>query len=160
MRARAVRMVLEHRGSFETQSAAVAAIAPKIGCIPTTLKIWVSSWNGMAGLVMVTSTDRDRIKELKREVRQRSQANEILRADLAKASHRQQLDAALRPKTQKVWDDNWRLWCQDGLAAAASRRRGCCRPLGKCTHSPAVQRRHRCAPHDTHGPAGCRAGKD
>jgi transposase len=38
MRARAVRMVLEHQGSYETQSAAVAAIAPKIGCIPETLE--------------------------------------------------------------------------------------------------------------------------
>ena len=33
MRARAVRMVLEHQGSYETQSAAVSAIAPKIGLV-------------------------------------------------------------------------------------------------------------------------------
>ena len=31
MRARAVRMVLKHQCSYETQSAAVAAITPKIG---------------------------------------------------------------------------------------------------------------------------------
>ena len=31
VRARAVRMVLEHRGSYETQGAAIAAITPKIG---------------------------------------------------------------------------------------------------------------------------------
>ena len=30
-----------------------------------------------------------------------------VRADPAKASDRQQADAALRPKIQKVWDDNW-----------------------------------------------------
>ena len=41
MRARAVCMLLEHQSSYEMQSAAVAAIAPKIGCIPETLKIWV-----------------------------------------------------------------------------------------------------------------------
>ena len=41
MRARAVRMVPEHQGSCETPSAAVSAIAPKIGCIPETLKVWV-----------------------------------------------------------------------------------------------------------------------
>jgi transposase-like protein len=41
MRARAVRMALEHQGSYETQGAAVAAIAPKTGCIPETLKVWV-----------------------------------------------------------------------------------------------------------------------
>jgi transposase len=39
MRARAVRMLQEHQGSYETQSASVAAIAPKIGFIPETLKI-------------------------------------------------------------------------------------------------------------------------
>ena len=80
MRARAVRMVLEHQGSYETQSAAVAAIAPKIGCIPETLRAWVrqaekdsGAWDG------ATSAERDRIKELEREVREVRQANEILR---------------------------------------------------------------------------------
>lgn len=37
VRARAVRMVFEHQGSYETQAGAIAAIAPKIGCIPQTL---------------------------------------------------------------------------------------------------------------------------
>jgi transposase len=41
MRARAVRMVLEHQGSYEAQSAAFAAIASKIACIPETLRVWV-----------------------------------------------------------------------------------------------------------------------
>lgn len=34
VRARAVRMVFEHQDSYETQAGAIAAIAPKIGCIP------------------------------------------------------------------------------------------------------------------------------
>ena len=59
VRTRAVRMVFEHQGSYETQAAAIAAISPKIGCIPQTL--------------------RDRIKALEREVRELRQANEILR---------------------------------------------------------------------------------
>jgi transposase-like protein len=41
MRARAVRMVLEHQGSYDTQPAAVAAFVPEIGCIAKTLKIWI-----------------------------------------------------------------------------------------------------------------------
>ena len=41
VRARAVRMVFEHQGSYETQAGAIAAIAPKIGCIPQTLREWV-----------------------------------------------------------------------------------------------------------------------
>ena len=38
---RAVRMVFEHQGSYETQAGAIAAIAPKIGCTPQTLREWV-----------------------------------------------------------------------------------------------------------------------
>lgn len=39
--ARTVRMVFEHQGSYETQAGGFAAIAPKIGCIPRTLREWV-----------------------------------------------------------------------------------------------------------------------
>ena len=80
MRARAVRMVLVHQGSCETQSAAVAAIAPKIGCIPETLRVWVRRAERDSGARDgATGAERDRIKELEREVRQLRQANEILR---------------------------------------------------------------------------------
>ena len=80
MRARAVRMVLEHQGSYETQSAEVAAIAPKIGCIPETLKVWVRQAERDSGMRDgATSAERDRIKDLEREVKQLRQANEILR---------------------------------------------------------------------------------
>lgn len=80
MRARAVRMVLEHQSSYETQSAAVAAIAPKIDCIPETLRVWVRQAEKDSGARDgATSAERDRIKELEREVRQLRQANEILR---------------------------------------------------------------------------------
>jgi transposase len=80
MRARAVRMVLEHQGSYETQSAAVAAIAPKIGCIPETLRVWVRQAEKDSGTRDgATSAERERIKDLEREVRQLRQANEILR---------------------------------------------------------------------------------
>lgn len=37
VRARAVRMVFKHQGSYETQAGAIADTAPKIGCIPQTL---------------------------------------------------------------------------------------------------------------------------
>lgn len=73
-------MVLEHQGSYETQSAAVSAIAPKIGCIPETLRVWVRQAERDSGAGDgATSAERDRIKELEREVRQLRQANEILR---------------------------------------------------------------------------------
>jgi putative transposase len=50
-----------------------------------------------------------------------------VRADPTKASARQQQDAALRPKIQKVWDDNWKVYgvrkawrqlCREGEAVA------------------------------------------
>jgi transposase-like protein len=73
-------MVLEHQGSYETRSAAIAAIAPKIGCIPQTLGIWVRQAEKDSGMRDgVTSEDRARIKALEREVRELRQANEILR---------------------------------------------------------------------------------
>ena len=74
-RARAVRMVLEHQGSYETQSAAVAAIAPEIGCIVETLKVWLLQAERDRGARDgATSAERDRIKALEREVRQLRQA--------------------------------------------------------------------------------------
>lgn len=80
VRTRAVRMVLEHQGSYETQAAAVVAIAPKIGCIAETLRGWVRQSERDNGTRDgVSSAERDRIKELEREVRQLRQANEILR---------------------------------------------------------------------------------
>ena len=92
VRARAVRMVLEHRSSYETQGAAIAAIALKIGCIPQTLGIWVRQAEKDSGMRDgVTSDERDRSEPLcaigsrtmasalEREVRELRQANEILR---------------------------------------------------------------------------------
>lgn len=40
VRARAVRLVFEHKGSYETQAGAIAAFAPRIGCSPQTLDGW------------------------------------------------------------------------------------------------------------------------
>ena len=80
VRARAVRMVFEHQGSYETQAGAIAAIAPKIGCIPQTLSGWVKQAEKDGGMRDgVTTEERDRIKTLERENRELRQANEILR---------------------------------------------------------------------------------
>jgi transposase len=88
MRARAVRMVLEHQGPYETQSEAVAAVAAKIGCIPETLKVWVRQAERDSGARDgATSAERDKIKELEHEVRQLRQANEILRKASAYFAH-------------------------------------------------------------------------
>jgi len=39
---RAVRLVFEHQGEFDSQSAAIKSIAPKIGCGLDTLRAWGS----------------------------------------------------------------------------------------------------------------------
>jgi len=40
-RARAVRMVLDNQGNYESQSTKIKAVAPKIGCGRDTLRRWV-----------------------------------------------------------------------------------------------------------------------
>ncbi|CAG0912163.1 unnamed protein product [Cyprideis torosa] len=80
VRERAVRMVLEHQHEYSSPSAAIAAIAPKIGCGADTLRSWVKQHEIDIGLEAgTTSADRDRLRELERENRQLKQANEILR---------------------------------------------------------------------------------
>ena len=80
VRERAVRMVREHQDEPKSQWAAICSIAGKIGCTPETLRLWVRQAerdNGeRAGL---TTTERERLKALEREVRELRQANEILR---------------------------------------------------------------------------------
>lgn len=78
--ARAVRIVFEHQGSYETQAGAIAAIALKIGRISQTLSEWVKQAEKDSDMRNgVTTEERDRIKALEREVRELRQANKILR---------------------------------------------------------------------------------
>lgn len=79
-RARAVRMVLDHQGSCGSQSSAIKAIAPKIGCGRDTLRRRVQQEETDAGRRDgVTSEKRAGIKELERELWELCQANEILK---------------------------------------------------------------------------------
>ncbi|MGH6914185.1 MAG: IS3 family transposase, partial [Geminicoccales bacterium] len=80
VRARAVRMVLEHAGEYGSQWGAISSIAGKIGCSAETLRRWVRQAERDEGSRPgPTSTDRTRIRELERENRELRQANEILR---------------------------------------------------------------------------------
>ena len=79
-RERAVRMVQEHRGEYPPLWAAIESIAPKIGCVPQTLKEWVRKHAVDTGMRDgVTSEARERIKDLEREVKELRRANEILK---------------------------------------------------------------------------------
>lgn len=79
-RARAVRMVFEHEHEYASQSAAIIAIAPKIGCGRDTLRRWVKQSDIDSDRKDgQTSGDRAKIKAMEREIRELRQANGILR---------------------------------------------------------------------------------
>ena len=80
VRERAVRMVFEHQADYESQWAAMNSIAAKIGCTAESLRKWVRQAERDQGLREdLTSSDRERLKELERENRELKRANEILR---------------------------------------------------------------------------------
>jgi transposase len=73
-------MVLEHQSAHESQWAAISSIASKIGCTPETLRKWVRQAERDAGQRPgLTTSERERLKELERENRELKRANEILR---------------------------------------------------------------------------------
>jgi transposase len=77
---RAVRMVLEHEGQYDSEWAAMRSIAEKIGCTAETLRGWVRQAERDQGRRPgLTTAERERLKELERENRELRRANEILR---------------------------------------------------------------------------------
>ena len=80
VRERAVRMVFEHQDEYESQWAAMASIAEKIGCTTESLRKWVRQAERDQGRKPGLTTDeRERLKALERENRELRRANEILR---------------------------------------------------------------------------------
>ncbi|EKJ4641980.1 IS3 family transposase, partial [Escherichia coli] len=96
---RAVRMVLESQGEYHSQWAAICSIAPKIGCTPETLRVWVrqherDTGGGDGGL---TTAERQRLKELERENRELRRSNDILRQASAYFG-----EGGVRPPLEKI----------------------------------------------------------
>jgi transposase len=80
VRERAVRMVFEHQDEYESQWAAMASIAEKIGCTTESLRKWVRQAERDQGRKPgLTSEERERLKALERENKELRRANEILR---------------------------------------------------------------------------------
>ncbi|WP_436409358.1 IS3-like element IS1203 family transposase [Escherichia coli] len=99
VRQRAIRMVLESQDEYDSQWAAICSIAPKIGCTPETLRVWVrqherDTGGGDGGL---TTAERQRLKELERENRELRRSNDILRQASAYFC-----EGGVRPPLEKV----------------------------------------------------------
>ena len=79
-RARAVRLVVDHRSDYGSDNAAFIAISGKLGCSPDSLRVWHRQAECDAGdRTGPTSEEKARIKSLEPEVRELRQANEILK---------------------------------------------------------------------------------
>ena len=80
VRARAVRMVVEHEAEHPSRWAAISSIAAKIGCSAHTLNDWVKKAEVDSGKRAGIPTDMaERMKALERENRELRQTNEFLR---------------------------------------------------------------------------------
>lgn len=75
-----MRLVGQSLSQYDSEWAAITAIASKIGCTTETLRKWIRQSEVDAGeRPGVSSDEQARIKALEREVRELRQANEILR---------------------------------------------------------------------------------
>jgi len=80
VRERAVRLVLDNQGQYNSRWQAIMSISAKIGCSAHALNEWVKKAEVDSGKRAGVPTDvADKMKALERENRELRQANEILR---------------------------------------------------------------------------------
>ena len=80
-KARAVRLVREHRDDYDTEWAAIRAISARLGMSAETLRKWVRQAEVDAGETAGVPTETAReLRELRRKNRELEQTIEILKA--------------------------------------------------------------------------------
>lgn len=81
LRERAVRMVFEHQGEYKSQWKAIESIAEKLDVHRESLRVWVRQAERDAGQRGgLTTSDRERLRELEKENRELRRANDILKS--------------------------------------------------------------------------------
>ncbi|EPE1800895.1 IS3 family transposase [Escherichia coli] len=134
VRQRAIRMLLESQDEYDSQWAAICSIAPKTGCTPETLRVWVrqherDTGGGDGGL---TSAERQRLKELDRENRELRRSNDILRQASAYFC-----EGGVRPPLEKMMPLLDKLREQYGVGPVCSELH-----IAPSTHYHCQQQRH------------------
>lgn len=80
VRDRAVRLVFEQQGDYDSQWETIVSVAGKIGCSSETLRKWVRAAERLEDpKEQSLDVERQRLRALERENRELRQANEILR---------------------------------------------------------------------------------
>jgi transposase len=81
VKARALRMIADHRGDYPSDTACAEAIAQKVGVGRETMRRWMRQVDVDAGTRAGTTTDEAaEIRRLKAEVKKLREDNEILKA--------------------------------------------------------------------------------
>ena len=84
LKERAVRMVLDHKDEYPSKWQAIVSISAKFDISSESLRIWVRQHERDHGFTQgVTTSEREELKLLRREVKELRRANEILKSAAA-----------------------------------------------------------------------------